>query len=116
MDVQDPAEHVFDLCTGLKASMTFSLDDEDDPVGQPAITETQELVLLARRDRQTIESALEKLPVKFREIILLCDVEEMSYLEIAETLAVPIARSCRGYRGRERMRELLATRVRGVSR
>jgi hypothetical protein len=43
MDVQDPAEHVFDLCTGLKASMTVSLDDEDDPVGEPAITETPEV-------------------------------------------------------------------------
>jgi RNA polymerase sigma-70 factor (ECF subfamily) len=117
MDVQDPAEHVVDLCTGLKASMTVSLDDEDDPVGEPAITETQELVLLARRDRQTIESALETLPVKFREIILLCDVEEMSYLEIAETLAVPIGTvMSRLSRARKAMRELLATRVRGVSR
>ena len=33
--------------------------------------------------------ALEKLPVKFREIILLCDLEEMSYLEIGETLGIP---------------------------
>jgi RNA polymerase sigma-70 factor (ECF subfamily) len=26
----------------------------------------------------------------FREILLLCDVEEMSYQEIAETLSIPI--------------------------
>ena len=32
---------------------------------------------------------MEALPVKFREIILLCDVEEMSYQEIADTLAIP---------------------------
>jgi RNA polymerase sigma-70 factor, ECF subfamily len=103
--------------TGLKTSMTVSLDDEEDPVAEPATRETPESVLLAHGDRQTIESALEKLPVKFREIILLCDVEEMSYQEIAETLVMPIGTvMSRLSRARKAMRELLATRVRGVSR
>jgi RNA polymerase sigma-70 factor, ECF subfamily len=103
--------------TGLKASMTVSLDDEEDPVAEPATTETPESVLLAHGDRQTIESALERLPVKFREIILLCDVEEMSYQEIADTLATPIGTvMSRLSRARKAMRELLATRGRGVSR
>jgi len=30
------------------------------------------------------------LPVIFREVILLCDVEDASYREIAETLSIPI--------------------------
>jgi RNA polymerase sigma-70 factor (ECF subfamily) len=33
---------------------------------------------------------MEQLPVNFREILLLCEVEEMSYQEIAETLSIPI--------------------------
>jgi RNA polymerase sigma-70 factor, ECF subfamily len=103
--------------TGLKASMTVSLDDEEDPVAEPAIKETPESLLLARMDQRAIEDALEELPVKFREIILLCDVEEMSYQEIAETLAVPIGTvMSRLSRARKGMRGLLAIRVRGVSR
>lgn len=102
--------------TGLKATMTVSLDDEEDPVAEPAIVETPESILLARMNQKTIESALEQLPVNSREIILLCDVEEMSYQEIAETLAIPIGTvMSRLSRARRAMRQLLATRVRGVS-
>ena len=103
--------------TGLKATMSSSLDDEDDPIDEPATAATPESVLLAHVDREAIENALEKVPVKFREIILLCDVEEMSYQQIADTLAVPIGTvMSRLSRARKAMRELLATRVRGVSR
>ena len=102
--------------TGLKTSMTVSLDDEENPPAEPAITETPESLLLARVNQQGIEDALEELPVKFREIILLCDVEEMSYQEIADTLAIPIGTvMSRLSRARKSMRELLAVRVRGVS-
>jgi RNA polymerase sigma-70 factor (ECF subfamily) len=102
--------------TGLKASATVSLDDEEDAVTEPATAETPESVLLATLDRQAIENALEELPVRFREIILLCDVEEMSYQEIADTLAIPVGTvMSRLSRARRAMRELLAARVRGVS-
>jgi RNA polymerase sigma-70 factor (ECF subfamily) len=33
---------------------------------------------------------LEQLPVAYREVLLLCEVEEMSYAEIAATLAIPM--------------------------
>jgi RNA polymerase sigma-70 factor (ECF subfamily) len=33
---------------------------------------------------------LEQLPVAHREVLLLCEVEEMSYSEIADTLAIPM--------------------------
>jgi RNA polymerase sigma-70 factor, ECF subfamily len=103
--------------TGLKTSITVSLDDEEDPVDEPATTETPESVLLARVDQQAVESALEEVPVKFREIILLCDVAELSYQEIADTLGIPIGTvMSRLSRARRAMRELLAIRVRGVSR
>ena len=102
--------------TGLKTSMTVPLDDEENPPAEPAVTETPESLLLARVNQQGIENALEELPVNFREIILLCDVEEMSYQEIADTLAIPIGTvMSRLSRARKSMRELLAVRVRGVS-
>jgi RNA polymerase sigma-70 factor, ECF subfamily len=103
--------------TGLKAGLTASLDSEEDKAAEPATTETPETVLLARVDQQVIENALEELPVKFREVILLCDVEEMSYQEIADTLVLPIGTvMSRLWRGRKALRELLAARVRGISR
>src|SRR5512146_2071846 len=58
--------------TGLKACVPVSLDVDEDPLPEPATEETPESVLLAHVDRQAIEAALEQLPVKFREVILLC--------------------------------------------
>lgn len=104
--------------TGLKAGTTVSLDDDGEvPLAEPATAETPESVLLAHVDRQAIEDALEKLPVKFREIVLLSDVEEMSYQEIACTLDIPMGTvMSRLSRARKAMRGLLSTRVRGASR
>ncbi len=103
--------------TGLKAGLTLSLDNEDERTAEPVAAETPETVLLAHVEKQAIEEALGELPVKFREVILLCDVEEMSYQEIAETLAIPIGTvMSRLSRARKAMRESLAVRVRGASR
>jgi RNA polymerase sigma-70 factor, ECF subfamily len=74
-------------------------------------------VLLARADQQMVQSALERLPVQFREVILLCDVEEMSYQEIAEIIGIPIGTvMSRLSRARKSMRELLAEKMRGASK
>jgi RNA polymerase sigma factor, sigma-70 family len=50
---------------------------------------TPESVLIDQADRETVRQALEELSVPFREILLLCDVEEMSYEEIAQVLTIP---------------------------
>src|SRR5579862_6443931 len=58
---------------------------------EPAIErDTPETLLLARSSHEFLQKAIDELPVHFREILLLCEVEEMSYQEISETLAVPI--------------------------
>jgi len=99
------------------AAKTVSLDDEDDPQSvSPSTTETPESILLARADQDAIQTALQRLPVAHREIILLCDVEEMSYREIAEALTIPIGTvMSRLARARKAMRGLLAG-VQGVQR
>lgn len=103
--------------TGLKAFASVSLDSDDDNTAEPAAAETPESVLLARVEQETIQNALEELPVRFREIILLCDLEEMSYQEIGETLAIPMGTvMSRLSRARKAMRELLAVKVQGASR
>ena len=48
------------------------------------------------------------MPVIYREVLLLCDVEEMSYQEIADTLSVPIGTvMSRLYRARKALRAAL---------
>jgi len=74
---------------GLKAA-TVSLDLQGDDAAAPATQETPESILLQRSDWQLAQRALEQLPVAHREVLLLCEVEEMSYQEIAATLAIPI--------------------------
>ncbi|MGA8622464.1 MAG: RNA polymerase sigma factor [Candidatus Sulfotelmatobacter sp.] len=78
--------------TGLKATATVPLDLDGEGEGEvlPAVKETPESILLQRSDRQMVQQALEQMPVAFREILLLCEVEEMSYQEIAGTLGIPM--------------------------
>ena len=76
---------------GLKVTMTVPLGDEEEEGPEPAIERaTPETLLLARSSRELLQKAIDELPVHFREILLLCEVEEMSYQEISDTLAVPI--------------------------
>ena len=76
--------------SGLRATMTVPLDPEED-LPDPALEpETPETIMIERSNWQLVQRAIEELPVHFREALLLCDVEEMSYQEIAETLSIPI--------------------------
>jgi RNA polymerase sigma-70 factor (ECF subfamily) len=76
--------------TGLKATMTVPLDPEEDGTELAVERDTPETYLFARLNHELLQTAMDELPVHFREILLLCEVEEMSYQEIAETLAIPI--------------------------
>lgn len=76
--------------TGLRATMTVSLDSEEDGSDLAVEGATPETILIDHSSHELIQNAIEKLPVHFREILLLSDVEEMSYQEIAETLSIPI--------------------------
>ncbi len=76
--------------TGLKATATLPLDLDADEEALPTDKETPESILLQRSDEQLVRQALEKLPVAYREILLLCEVEEMSYQEISSALIIPM--------------------------
>jgi RNA polymerase sigma-70 factor, ECF subfamily len=65
--------------TGLKATMTVPLDSEEDKPEVALERETPETILIERSNWQLVYSAIDQLPVHFREILLLCEVEEMSY-------------------------------------
>jgi RNA polymerase sigma-70 factor, ECF subfamily len=101
--------------SGLK--QTVSLDDEDSAVQEPAAQENPESLLFARANEDELRHALEQLPVAHREIILLCDVEEMSYKQISELVGIPIGTvMSRLSRARQAMRNLLRDKVHGVGR
>lgn len=51
---------------------------------------TPEADLIAKADAARLEAAIVALPHPFREILVLHDVNEMSYREIAAMLAIPI--------------------------
>ncbi len=98
--------------TGLKATMTVSIDAEEQELELPATSETPESLLLQRSSQQMVQDAIEQLPVIFREVILLCDVEEMTYQEIAETLAIPMGTvMSRLARARRSLRESLQVQM-----
>ncbi len=72
--------------TALKSTVPLEEDaHETIESGDPS----PETVLLAQADREDVRQALSDLSAPFREVLLLCDVEEMSYDEIAQVLAIP---------------------------
>jgi len=98
--------------TGLKA--TVPLDDEEHESALARDDSTPESVLLQQASRERVQQALEELPVHFREILLLCEVEEMSYQEISEALGIPAGTvMSRLFRARKALRKLLQPTVSG---
>jgi len=98
--------------TGLKTTVVF---DEEAPERPPAAdAPTPESLYLEQSNRQLVQDALADLPVPFREILLLCEVEEMSYQEIAETLSIPTGTvMSRLSRARKALRSLLQQKLKG---
>ena len=98
--------------TGLKTMV--AIDEEADEKLLPAESATPETILIERANREMVQQALVDLPVPFREILLLCEVEEMSYQEISETLAIPMGTvMSRLSRARKALRVLLLQKLQG---
>ena len=67
-----------------------------------------ETLLLETADAQLLGQALEELPVEFREVLVLRELEGMSYREIADLMSVPVGTvMSRLARGRERLQRQL---------
>jgi len=98
--------------SGLRAQSMSPLDDDEAGLITLAVHSlTPEFLLLQQEGKQTMVDALACLPVNYREVILLCEIEEMSYKEIAQVLSVPIGTvMSRLARARKMLRELLTAR------
>src|SRR5271154_324264 len=76
--------------TGLASRMTSALEDEEFIPAAAIEMQTPETLLLGRSSHQAVHAAIDALPVHYREVLLLSDVEEMRYQEIAEMLDIPV--------------------------
>ena len=96
--------------TKFERRMTDTLDSEEDGPELAVDIETPETILMNRSNSQLVQRAIDDLPVHYRETLLLCEVEEMSYQEIAEILSIPIGTvMSRLARARKAVRESLGS-------
>jgi RNA polymerase sigma factor (sigma-70 family) len=84
----------YDWLARNRARMTVSLDADDglSPADEAAVAhhDTPEAALSRLQDKQALNAALNELPEGFREVLILKELEEMSYKEIAEVTGVAI--------------------------
>ena len=71
-----------------------------------------EALLLQRADTLMVRQALEELPVEFREVLVLRELEEMSYRDIANITNLPLGTvMSRLARGRKRLQLALTNQI-----
>lgn len=81
-------------------------DQPDDASPNP------EALLIQRADRTLVRSAIQALPLEFREVLVLRELENLSYKEIAAVVEVPLGTvMSRLARARERLHHDLVRRV-----
>ncbi|HEX3966643.1 MAG TPA: sigma-70 family RNA polymerase sigma factor [Edaphobacter sp.] len=94
--------------TGIAASRTVFLEDQPSTLDTASAGPTPEDILLRLDNQAALHAALEQLPPQLREVLLLCDVEEIKYKDIAAILDVPIGTvMSRISRARTTLRQLL---------
>jgi len=102
-------------CSTLERRMTDAMVSEEDGPELAVDMETPETILMNHSDSQRLQRAIDDLPLHYREALLLCEVEEMSYQEIAEILSIPIGTvMLRLARARKSVRESLLSASRAM--
>lgn len=100
-----------------KARIRFDALPEDADNRLPSPIGSAESVLAAHSFDADIENALAELPPEFRAAVVLCDIEGLSYEEIADALGVKMGTvRSRIHRGRAMLRKALAHRAPAAGR
>jgi RNA polymerase sigma factor (sigma-70 family) len=76
--------------TAIATSRTVFLEDHLDVIEVSDAAPTPEDLLLRLDNQAALSEALERLHPQLREVLLLCEVEELKYKEIAMVLDLPI--------------------------
>ena len=76
------------LARNRPGSEQLSYDEEAHPLVDADAD--PELLALRADDKRRVDAAIGRLPLEFREVVILRELEELSYKEIAAVLAVPI--------------------------
>jgi RNA polymerase sigma-70 factor (ECF subfamily) len=87
--------------------------ETDDSVFYPQLadlTNNPENIIAQKEDFQAIQQAIYSLPLKYREVLVLRHLQDLSYTEIANILKLPTGTvKVRLYRAREQLRKILKT-------
>jgi RNA polymerase sigma-70 factor (ECF subfamily) len=87
-------------------------DKDDRPLELPHPGPTVDALVHQNMTVEAVRAAIEQLPDEFREVILLREIEELSYDEIVEMLHVPLGTvKSRINRARARLQVLLAQQI-----
>lgn len=102
-----------------RSALLVALDDDDEAglaLAAPPADEPQ-AVAMRNADRARINAALAALPIAFREVLVLRELEDLSYKDIARIADLPIGTvMSRLSRARALMREALAPTTRPLLR
>lgn len=99
--------------SGLERRKT-SQEGEEGLEASVASYDTPESSAIRRADREMVQKAIAQLPAVFQEVLLLADIEEMKYQEVADTLDIPIGTvMSRLARARKQVREYILRAVGG---
>ena len=91
------------------------LDDYREALMRGSVAEGPDVAIAREQIRVLLEQAVAQLPVSFRSVFVLRDVEGLSSEETAEILDVPLGTvKTRLHRSRRKLKELLAPEVKGV--
>jgi RNA polymerase sigma factor (sigma-70 family) len=90
--VRNAAYNSQKLNRGLQLVRIASADDEDDSaiVDLPSSDDDPEASVIKAQDRCRVRQLIAALPLDLREMLVLRELEELSYKEIAEITQVPI--------------------------
>ena len=99
--------------TGMAASHTVFLEDHPGLLDTTGSDPTPEDHLIRLDNQAAVNDALDRLQPPLREVLLLCDVEELKYKDIAAVLDVPIGTvMSRISRARRALHQLLQSQFR----
>jgi RNA polymerase sigma factor (sigma-70 family) len=87
-----------------------SFDEEIHTIDEDALNPSA--LALKSGDLEMLKESLEQLPAEFREVIVLRDLEELSYKQIADVITVPLGTvMSRLARARSRLKQILCSRL-----